>query len=184
MIVKLRTKPSPPCVDLLWRRISIPNQGRWDGREISTPGILRSILIAFSTVVCSRHAAPMVLVTRSQTNSGAHFKSPVEQFVGACGGRKPQRDSRFCSHSCIMFSAIPAVLVRSSAVPSDISYANSQTSTHLSTRRRAACTGSRSSVPTCCAAGIDNRRCTSARTGGKHQRDARTPGSDQPVHAS
>ena len=66
----------------------------------------------------------------------------------------PQRDSRFCSHSCIMFPAIPAVLVRSTACAKRYSHANSQTSTHLSTRRRAVCTGGRSSVPTCCPAAV------------------------------
>jgi len=39
--------------------------------------------------------------------------------MGAAEGRKPQLDSRFCFHSCIMFSAIPAVLVGSTAMPSD-----------------------------------------------------------------
>ena len=146
-------------------------------------GSYAAFLSLSALVVCSRHAGPMVLASGTQTGSGTHFQSAIEQFMQTRSGRMPPWDSRFCSHSCIMFPAIPAVLVRSTAVPSDTAMQTPKLLAHLSTRRRAVCTGSRSSVPTCCAAGIDNRSGASTRARGKHQRDAWTPGPDQPVHA-
>lgn len=91
---------------------SIPKLGRdsGDGDQVSTTGIVCGFLIAFGAAFCPYHALSVVLVAGAQASPGSYAQSTIERIMGATGERKSSRDSRFCSHSCIMFSAVSALL--------------------------------------------------------------------------